>query len=66
MWMSYECSDEGTYTQNIHNSATRSHVSKEEYRMFSTRRICLRKVAFSFFAIAHHVRKRDIIALFMI
>jgi hypothetical protein len=29
-WMSYECSDEGAYTQNIHNSSTRSHPSEEE------------------------------------
>ena len=28
--MSYEYSDEGTYTQNIHNSSTRSHTSQEE------------------------------------
>jgi hypothetical protein len=25
-------SDEGTYTQNIHNSSTRSHPSEEETR----------------------------------
>jgi hypothetical protein len=31
-WMSYECSDEGPYTQNIHNSSTRSHPSEEENR----------------------------------
>ena len=31
-WMCYECSDEGTHTQNIHNLSTRSHTSKEEYR----------------------------------
>jgi hypothetical protein len=29
-WMSVECSDEGTYTLNIHNSSTRSHPSEEE------------------------------------
>jgi hypothetical protein len=26
--MSYECSDEGTYTQNIHYSSARSHASR--------------------------------------
>jgi hypothetical protein len=31
-WMSYECSDEGTNTQNIHNSSTRLHPSEEENR----------------------------------
>jgi hypothetical protein len=31
-WMSYECSDEGTYTQNIKGSSTRSHASEEENR----------------------------------
>ena len=31
-WMSYECSDEGTYTQNVRNSSTRSHPSEEENR----------------------------------
>jgi hypothetical protein len=31
-WMSRERSDEGTHTQNIHYSSTRSHVSEEEYR----------------------------------
>ena len=29
-WISYKYSDEGLYTQNIHNSSTRSHVSEEE------------------------------------
>jgi hypothetical protein len=29
-WMSYEPSDEGTYTQNVHNSSTHSHPSEEE------------------------------------
>jgi hypothetical protein len=29
-WMSSECSDEGTCTQNIHNSPTHSHASEEE------------------------------------
>ena len=29
-WMSYECSDEGTCTQNIHYSSTRSHASEED------------------------------------
>jgi hypothetical protein len=28
--MSYECSDEGTYTPNIHNSCTCSHPPEEE------------------------------------
>ena len=31
-WMSYECSDEGTYIHNIHNSSTRSHASEDENR----------------------------------
>jgi hypothetical protein len=31
-WMSYESSDEGTHTQNIHYLATRSHPSEEENR----------------------------------
>jgi hypothetical protein len=31
-WMSRECSDEGTHTQNIHYSSTQSHPSEEEYR----------------------------------
>jgi hypothetical protein len=31
-WMSYEPSDEGTSTQNIHQSSTRSHASEEENR----------------------------------
>jgi hypothetical protein len=31
-WMSYEYSNEGTHTQNIHNSSTRSHPSEEENR----------------------------------
>jgi hypothetical protein len=31
-WMSYECSDEGSCTQNIHNPSTRSHASEEENR----------------------------------
>jgi hypothetical protein len=56
MWMSYECSDEGTYTQNIRNSATRSHVSKEEYRMFSTRRICLQS---GFFLFCHRSLRQE-------
>jgi hypothetical protein len=30
--MSYECSDEGTCTQNIRNSSTPSHPSEEENR----------------------------------
>jgi hypothetical protein len=32
-WMSYECSNQGTYrvhTQNIHNYFTRSHASEED------------------------------------
>jgi hypothetical protein len=29
-WMSYECSDEGTHAQSIHNSYTRSHQSEGE------------------------------------
>ena len=29
-WMSYEPSDEGSHTQNIHQSSTRSHASEEE------------------------------------
>jgi hypothetical protein len=29
-WRSYECPDEGTHTQKIHNSSTRSHPSKDE------------------------------------
>jgi hypothetical protein len=29
-WMSYECSDEGTCTQNICTTSTRSHPSEEE------------------------------------
>jgi hypothetical protein len=29
-WMSYECADEGTHTQNIRNSSTHSHASEEE------------------------------------
>jgi hypothetical protein len=28
----YECSDEGTHTQNIRSSPTRSHASEEENR----------------------------------
>jgi hypothetical protein len=31
-WMSYECSDEGTYIHNIHNLSTRSHASEDESR----------------------------------
>ena len=31
-WMSYECSGEGMYTRNIHNSSTPSHPSEEENR----------------------------------
>jgi hypothetical protein len=31
-WISYEYSDEGTYTPNIRNSSTRSHLSEEENR----------------------------------
>jgi hypothetical protein len=31
-WMSYECSDEGAYTQNIRNSFTCSHASDKENR----------------------------------
>ena len=31
-WMSYKFSDEGTCTQNTHNSSTRSHPSEEEHR----------------------------------
>jgi hypothetical protein len=31
-WMNYECSGEGTCTQNIHNSSTRSHPSEDENR----------------------------------
>ena len=30
--MSYECSDEGTYTQNINNLSIRSHPLEEENR----------------------------------
>ena len=29
-WMSYECSDESTYTQNSHNLSPRSHGLEEE------------------------------------
>ena len=29
-WMSYECSDEDTHTQSIHNLFTRSHPLEEE------------------------------------
>jgi hypothetical protein len=29
-WMSYECSDEGTCAQNVHDSSTPSHPSDEE------------------------------------
>jgi hypothetical protein len=31
-WMSYECSDEGTYAENIYNSSTRSHPPEGENR----------------------------------
>ena len=31
-WITYECSCEGTHTQNIHYSSTRSHASEEENR----------------------------------
>jgi hypothetical protein len=31
-WMSYESSDEGTCTQNINSSSTRSHASEEQNR----------------------------------
>ena len=31
-WTSYECSDEGTYTQNSDNPSTRSHPSAVENR----------------------------------
>jgi hypothetical protein len=31
-WMSFESSDEGTYTQNIPNSSIRSHPSEGENR----------------------------------
>ena len=40
-WMSYECSDEGTYTQNIHNSSTRSYTSEEENRTWNRSKNCL-------------------------
>jgi hypothetical protein len=29
-WMSYACSDEGTYSHNIHDSYAHSHPSEEE------------------------------------
>ena len=38
-WMSYECSDEGTHTQNIRNSSTRSHASEEEIALEITAKI---------------------------
>jgi hypothetical protein len=38
-WMSYECSDEGTYTQNIRNSSTHSHASEEEIALEITAKI---------------------------
>ena len=39
-WMSYECSDEGTCTQNIRNSSTRSHPSEEENRTRNRSKNC--------------------------
>jgi hypothetical protein len=39
-WMSYECSDEGTYTQTIRNSSTRSHPSEEENRTRNRSKTC--------------------------
>jgi hypothetical protein len=39
-WMSYECSDEGTYTQIIHNTSTRSHVSEGENRTRNRSKNC--------------------------
>ena len=40
-WMSYECSDEGTYTQNIYNSPTRFiHASKDENHTRNRNKIC--------------------------
>jgi hypothetical protein len=32
-WMSYECSDGGTCSPNIHNSSTHSHASEGENRI---------------------------------
>jgi hypothetical protein len=37
-WMSYECSDKRTYSQNIHNSSTHSHAPEEETRNSSKNR----------------------------
>ena len=46
-WMSYECSDEGTYTQNIHNPSTLSHVSEDENRLGNHSKYCRCKWAFT-------------------
>jgi hypothetical protein len=40
-WMRYECSDEGTYTQNINNSSTGSHRSEEENRPRTRSKKCV-------------------------
>jgi hypothetical protein len=45
-WMNYECSDEGTYSQNNHNSSTHSHTSEEENRARNRSKNCKCKQAF--------------------
>jgi hypothetical protein len=45
-WMSYECSDEGTHTQNIRNSSTRSHASEDENRARNHSENCKCELAF--------------------
>ena len=44
--MNYECSDEGTCTQNINSSSTRSHPSEEETRTRNRSKNCKCKQAF--------------------
>ena len=46
-WISYECSDEGTCTPNIHNSSTRSHPSEGENRTRNRSKSCKCKRAFT-------------------
>ena len=39
-WMSYESSDEGRCTQNIHHSSSRSHTSEDENRTRNRSKDC--------------------------
>jgi hypothetical protein len=44
-WVSYECSDEGTYAKNIYNSSTRSHPPEGENRTRNRSKNCKCKPA---------------------